>query len=362
MEQKKLKSTEFGGGQELHCGTPIPRPSTQPGNPAKDVVVKDREEGTHDPLDRPSVQSRCFLRDSTTTRRENGVLFRKAAKMTSIREKAGRVPTLVHRQFNSPLLMYSPEAVAETLDAHMKVLKTGAVGPPRITPLPFNESTYVCFPSIDFGELSAAPNLRKSEVLRALEEMDHRGRPGVWPPAAAGQQTEESTFYTTDQGKRVHWPPAEEEGVEEGSASPYQETPGLHQHSHQSHHPHYHYQQQQEPPPTMMPLRMVTPISQPSQPVHITFPTLKVQPKKWMRGDQKWPPKPAQPVDEEPPKETLRPLKQRKDYREFFEANKLPMNYPGYRAPPGTQYFGHETEYENYQTQYQSLHQGQTDM
>ena len=48
--------------------------------------------------------------------------------MTSLREKAGRVPALVHRQFNSPLLMYSPEAVAETLDAHMKVLKTGAVG------------------------------------------------------------------------------------------------------------------------------------------------------------------------------------------------------------------------------------------
>ena len=41
-------------------------------------------------------------------------------------------------------------------------------------------------------------------------------------------------------------------------------------------------------------------------------------------------------------REFIKPKKVTKDYAEFFAQNALPNNYPGYRAPPGTQH--HITE------------------
>ena len=35
---------------------------------------------------------------------------------------------IVHKQYNSPLSLYSPEAVSETLNRHTKLLGNGAVG------------------------------------------------------------------------------------------------------------------------------------------------------------------------------------------------------------------------------------------
>jgi hypothetical protein len=33
-------------------------------------------------------------------------------------------------------------------------------------------------------------------------------------------------------------------------------------------------------------------------------------------------------------------VKQQKDYMPFFEAHKISSSYPGYKAPPGTQFIG----------------------
>lgn len=41
---------------------------------------------------------------------------------------AGQVPKLVNKQFNSPINLYSPQNVQETLDKQTKILANGAVG------------------------------------------------------------------------------------------------------------------------------------------------------------------------------------------------------------------------------------------
>jgi len=79
---------------------------------------------------------------------------------------------LVHKQFNSPIALYSDTNVKETLNRELKILNNGAVG-------------------IDFDDPSTtrAGNLAKSAVLAALEE-EERERSGIKPGL-----------------KRVAWPP-----------------------------------------------------------------------------------------------------------------------------------------------------------
>lgn len=70
-----------------------------------------------------------------------------------------------------------------------------------------------------------------------------------------------------------------------------------------------------------------------------------------MRGDQKWPPAPvkSQMEHENEMRKQLakgpacRPRKVKKDYSSFFAQHALNSTYPGYRAPPGTQYYEPET-------------------
>lgn len=66
-----------------------------------------------------------------------------------------------------------------------------------------------------------------------------------------------------------------------------------------------------------------------------------------MRGDQKWPPACVKAQTEAENKARMelakgpvcRPRRVRKDYSGFFAQHALNSTYPGYRAPPGTQYF-----------------------
>lgn len=66
-----------------------------------------------------------------------------------------------------------------------------------------------------------------------------------------------------------------------------------------------------------------------------------------MRGDTKWPPESVkQQTDAENRAKlelakgpTFRPRRAAKDYSNFFAKHALTSSYPGYRAPPGTQYF-----------------------
>ena len=41
---------------------------------------------------------------------------------------SANIPSLVHKQYNSPVNLYSEKNIAETLEAHTEVLTTGAVG------------------------------------------------------------------------------------------------------------------------------------------------------------------------------------------------------------------------------------------
>jgi len=92
-----------------------------------------------------------------------------------------------------------------------------------------------------------------------------------------------------------------------------------------------------------MALRQEIPLRQPPQEVYQSTPTAKKTPSRW-RGDLKWPPEYCRevPEEEQPKKEIVKPKRQRKDYTSFFAAHELPNNYPGYRVPPGTQYYGAE--------------------
>lgn len=79
---------------------------------------------------------------------------------------------IVHKQFNSPIGLYSNQNVKETLDRELKTLNNGAVG-------------------IDFDDpaTTRSGNLAKSAVMAALEEEERErsgNRPGLkrvaWPP------------------------------------------------------------------------------------------------------------------------------------------------------------------------------------
>ena len=41
---------------------------------------------------------------------------------------SGNMPALVHKQYNSPVNLYSEKNIAETLEAHTEVLTSGAKG------------------------------------------------------------------------------------------------------------------------------------------------------------------------------------------------------------------------------------------
>ncbi|XP_035909199.1 basic-leucine zipper transcription factor A isoform X5 [Anopheles stephensi] len=76
---------------------------------------------------------------------------------------------LVHKQFNSPINLYSQKNIQETLDRELKLLSNGAVG-------------------IDFDDPSTTkpPSLAKSAVLAALEEEEREKSRGT---AAFGRQS-----------------------------------------------------------------------------------------------------------------------------------------------------------------------------
>jgi len=107
-------------------------------------------------------------------------------------------PKIVHKQFNSPIGLYSQQNIKETLTKHMQNLGNGTVG-------------------IDFNDpITDKPaNLANSAVLRMLEEEERNrrgGRPSqkkvVWPPVPETNgyhQTpqEESSVATCARNERI---------------------------------------------------------------------------------------------------------------------------------------------------------------
>lgn len=72
-----------------------------------------------------------------------------------------------------------------------------------------------------------------------------------------------------------------------------------------------------------------------------------------LRGDLKWPPENVKRQSEEENRLRLelakgpvfRPRLVRRDYGPFFAQNALNSSYPGYKVPPGTQFYDHAPAY-----------------
>ncbi|CAG0913816.1 unnamed protein product [Notodromas monacha] len=154
-----------------------------------------------------------------------------------------------------------------------------------------------------------------------------------WQPTSAEAQI---FHYQNTQGepKEVQWPPTSEESAQ-----------------------HHEKQMQGASAPVTMPLRHEIPLQQEPGKVIRTVPraTTPFRVVKW-RGDDKWPPEQAR-QKSEPPRDVVRPVKQPKDYMPFFEAHKLPTGFPGYRAPPGTQFIGIDGAEPGYYYEQQQQHQ-----
>ncbi|XP_076173081.1 uncharacterized protein LOC143149521 isoform X2 [Ptiloglossa arizonensis] len=103
-----------------------------------------------------------------------------------------------------------------------------------------------------------------------------------------------------------------------------------------------------EAPPSTITLRSEPPISQAPAPVYQAQPAATKAPVSGnMRGDLKWPPQSVKAQTEAENRARMelakgpavRPRRVNKDYSGFFAQHALNNTYPGYRAPPGTQYF-----------------------
>ncbi|CAH0605434.1 unnamed protein product [Chrysodeixis includens] len=350
-------------------------------------------------------------------------------------------PKIVHKQFNSPIGLYSQQNIKETLGKHLQNLGNGTVG------IDFNN------PSTD-----KPANLANSAVLRMLEE-EERNRKGlpsqkkvVWPPVPETngyhqtQQQQSPAFYNNAQQSPASPQPQYQAQPQPQYQAPpqaqpqYQPQPAYQQPAYQqqpaSPQPQYQaepepsfcegrrqeptglsklipagpgvtapyrpgppspgiapqpYRQQQsrwapvpaplspqiqgsqpgyspqpqfspaysepayqapqkpyEPPPSTITLRQQQPVHQKPPPVFASQPaTASFQGGINMRGDQKWPPqsvKEAVAAENEARRQlargpACRPRKVNKDYSTFFAQHALSHNYPGYRAPPGTQHY-----------------------
>lgn len=228
---------------------------------------------------------------------------------------SGQKVKYVNKQFNSPINLYSPQAIQETLERQTQVLANGAVG-------------------IDFNQLAKPANLQNSAVLRMLEEEEARQRGGQ------------------PNLKRVAWPPPPEDQdldfVEQGPVQA--KHPQEHnERTRQQNQPYQSYgPASYEAPPSTIVLRPEPPISQAPAPVYQAQPAATKAPISGnMRGDLKWPPPSVKAQTEAENRARMdlakgpafRPRRVNKDYSGFFAQHALNNTYPGYRAPPGTQYF-----------------------
>ncbi|XP_076674003.1 uncharacterized protein LOC143371958 isoform X2 [Andrena cerasifolii] len=315
----------------------------------------------------------------------------------------------VNKQFNSPINLYSPQAIQETLDKQTHILANGAVG-------------------IDFNQLTKPTNLQNSAVLRMLEEEEARQRSGqpslkrvAWPPPPEDQDFDFveqgpvqaktrgigdfASYQSSASSGSSPQPPSTiarspVQGAVPSSPSPVSPGGTLRQPSHFQHqpvpkgwspvtppatsplpqqptrplswnnplqqqnqlpqqHPQNYYSAQQpsqnqvapavfEAPPSTITLRPEPPISQAPAPVYQAQPAATKAPVSGnMRGDLKWPPPTVKAQTEAENRARMelakgaavRPRRVRKDYSGFFAQHALNSTYPGYRAPPGTQYF-----------------------
>ncbi|XP_052862789.1 uncharacterized protein LOC128269381 isoform X3 [Anopheles cruzii] len=182
---------------------------------------------------------------------------------------------LVHKQFNSPINLYSQKNIQETLDRELKVLSNGAMG-------------------IDFDDPSTTkpPSLAKSAVLAALEDEERQKSRGTglkrvaWPPPAEGGEYE---VHPSQQKQAVGQQIPLQQQQQPPQQFYHQPVPQQQQQQQQQHLPHPTYQpsnvhqqhQQQQPPhrpvERIIPIQRATSIQSPikspvNQPKYPAYP------------------------------------------------------------------------------------------
>lgn len=222
---------------------------------------------------------------------------------------------LVNKQFNSPIGLYSEQNIKEVIERDTQILANGAVG------INFQNPT-----------VGKPTNLQNSAVLRMLEEEEQRQRSGQSPSV-----------------KRVAWPPPSEgenyleQPQVQSQVAPQQTQSAV---------------RQVEPPPATITLRQQAPVSQAPPPVVTSQPaTATLKGGKHLRGDLKWPPENVKKRMDEEHRQLLdlakgpacRPRLAKRDFEEdygpFFAQHALNSTYPGYKVPPGTQFYEHQPAY-----------------
>ncbi|XP_034481107.1 uncharacterized protein LOC117786812 isoform X8 [Drosophila innubila] len=241
---------------------------------------------------------------------------------------------LVHKQFNSPMGLYSQENVKATLNRELKAF--GADG-------------------IEVDEQITKPlNLAMSAVLRAVEEEEKQVNCGykrvAWPPASEERIVREFTPQPQQSpapGSGGYYPQATASGnaappqpqqlqPQQQQQLPYsQDQTDLQQHSYRG------------ASPGIITLRKEAPVSQQPAPVYTSQPAaVSYQGGSKLRGDLKWPPQEYKEaaVRENEERRLLalgpvcRPRRVNRDYTTFFAKHQLNCTYPSYKVPPGTQH------------------------
>ncbi|XP_026833900.1 uncharacterized protein LOC6546021 isoform X4 [Drosophila erecta] len=245
---------------------------------------------------------------------------------------------LVHKQFNSPMGLYSQENVKATLNRELKAF--GGEG-------------------IEVDEQITKPlNLANSAVLRAVEEEEQQAKCGykrvAWPPASEERIIREFTPQPQTQspapGSGGYYP----QGHAPTAAAAAPPQPQLPYSQDQT-----DLQQQQYPgayagqdsyrgaSPGIITLRKEAPVSQQPAPVYTSQPAaVSYQGGSKLRGDLKWPPpeyKEAAARENEERRQlalgpVCRPRRVNRDYTPFFAKHQLNNGYPSYKVPPGTQH------------------------
>ncbi|XP_038223098.1 uncharacterized protein LOC119840516 isoform X9 [Zerene cesonia] len=282
-------------------------------------------------------------------------------------------PKIVHKQFNSPIGLYSQQNIQETLNKHLQNLDNGTVGidfhnPTTEKPANLANSAVLRMLEEEERNRKGYPKLDPTQVqaiLQNLERVKHRFD-NFWPPRSKkptrswdGQLNSTSYIYTefmkaTKDQKKVVWPPAPETNGYHQAQQPTNQKPQFSPQSQYSPQPQYSepaYQPPQkhfEPPPATITLRPQPPIHQSPSPVFASQPAAaSFQGGVNMRGDTKWPPqsvKEAVAAENEARRQlakgpACRPRKVQKDYSSFFSQHALNHSYTSYRVPPGTQHY-----------------------
>lgn len=151
---------------------------------------------------------------------------------------------VVHKQFNSPIALYSDTNIKDTLDKELKALGNGVVG-------------------INFADpaTTRSANLAKSAVLAALEEEENASvKPGLkrvaWPPPPESSYYQEPVEYPQQQQQQQQqWQNQPVQQQQAPTASPVIQTPIRNA-------PLPSYQtQQQQPRAAMLPQQQQRPVS-----------------------------------------------------------------------------------------------------